>query len=259
MSKGGRNDSAMLGVDIGGTGIKAAVVDVEAMRLLTDRVRVPTPQPSTPERVAGVVAELVDTLGWEGLVGIGLPALIRGEVVVRGNNLDPSWQGVRAVEFFEEALGSPVAVANDADLAGLAEVRYVPGLREVRKLLFLTLGTGVGSAFFYYGQLIPEFEIGSMRYKKGILEEYISNAARKSKGMSWEQYGRKLSRALRYLYDIFTPDAFVLGGGLSKKFELFEPHFSWREVPITPARLLNNAGIIGAALYAHQNIGDVDG
>jgi len=258
MNKGGKSGHAMLGVDIGGTGIKAAVVGVESMRLVTDRVRLLTPQPSTPERIAEVVAELVETLHWDGPVGIGLPALIRKEVVVRGNNLDPSWQGIHAAAFFEEFLGRAVVVANDADLAGLAEVHYVPELRKVRKLLFLTLGTGVGSAFFHYGTLIPEFELGSMRYKKGILEEYISNSARKAKGMSWEQYGRKLSRALRYLYDIFSPEVFVLGGGLSKKFELFEQHFSWREVTITPARLLNHAGVIGAALYAYQYLDDAD-
>ncbi len=243
----------ILGIDIGGTGIKGGIVDVQAVRLVTERYRVLTPIPATPNKMLQSVKEIVAYHDWKGPIGIGFPGLIRSGICIAGNNLDSSWMGIHLAEFFEEALGVSTYVANDADVAGYAEVLCNAKLVGIPKILFLTLGTGVGSALICNGKLSPGTELGSLRYKKSILENYISNRARKEKHLSWKEYGKKLHQALMYLIEILSPDQIILGGGVSKKLEKFQKYIR-TPIPVSAAELQNTAGTIGAALYAYNNL-----
>jgi len=237
------------GIDIGGTGIKGAPVDIERGELAEPRWRILTPQPATPEAMAGPVADLVKHFGWQGPVGAAFPAVIKNGVARSAANVDQAWIGTDVSAALSTATGCPVTVLNDADAAGVAEMTYGVG-RDARGLVILcTLGTGIGSAMFLNGELVPNTELGHLEIDGVDAELRASDAARDREGLSWSHYSRRLDRYLQTLEKLFSPDLFIIGGGASKKSEKFLPRLNLQTQTI-PAALLNNAGIVGAALAA---------
>lgn len=239
----------ILGIDIGGSGIKGAPVDSEHGKLLQERHRVNTPQPATPEAVAGAVREVVDFFKWKGPVGIGFPAIIRHHVVFTAANIHESWIGQDGGKLFSESTGCPVKLLNDADAAGLAEVRFGAGRAQAGSLLILTLGTGIGSALFFNGLLFPNSEFGHIEMKGMVAEKYASAAVRKQEDLTWSEWGGRLNKYLLKMERLIAPDLIIIGGGVSKKFEKFAP-FLDTTATILPAQLFNEAGVVGAALAA---------
>lgn len=246
------DDTLVLGVDIGGTGIKGALVDVEKGVFTTERFRLDTPQPSTPQAVADKLKEVIDHFDWKGKVGIGFPAIIRHNVAQSAANIHDDWKGIHLSDFFSKHVNLPMTVINDADAAGLAAVEFGTGNGHEGVILFLTIGTGIGSALFLDGKLLPNSEFGHLFFKNKIAEKYVSKKSRKEK-YSTEEWGKHWNNYLQHLERIISPDLIILGGGGSKKFDEIQP-FLQLETKVVPSKLLNNAGIIGAALYAHQNL-----
>ena len=240
-----------LGIDIGGSGIKGAIVNLQTGELETERLRIPTPTPSTPEAVAETVARLVRELDWNGPVGCGFPAAIQHGVSMTASNISKDWIGVNVESLLSKTLNMPVAVVNDADAAGLAEVRFGGGKGKNGLVLLLTIGTGIGSALITDGKLVPNTELGHLKFKGDIAEKYCSDSARKREDLSWKQWGKRFDQYLHHVNRLCYPDLFVLGGGASKKFEKFEEYLTV-SVPVVPAELLNLAGIIGAAMAAEK-------
>ena len=244
----------VLGLDIGGTGIKGAIVNTETGELSTERVRVLTPQPSTAENMALTIKEIIDKLDYKGdYIGIGFPTLIRNGIVQFTSNIDKSWLHVDIAKKFEELLGFKFFPLNDADAAGIAEAVF--GSTKDRKglVIFLTIGTGIGSALIYDGKLIPNSEFGKVEFKGDVAEYYASNKTRKEKELSWKKFGKRLNEYLNYLDMLLSPSAFILGGGISKKLEKYAPYLT-TEVPVIPSEFLNAAGVIGAAYYAAKEV-----
>ena len=239
----------MLGIDIGGSGIKAAPVDVATGRLLAERRRIETPQPATPPAVTEVVAALVDAFAWTGPVGATFPAVIRAGRVETAANVDEAWIGTAITELFGAAIGRPVTVVNDADAAGVAEMRFGAGLGRPGVVIMVTLGTGIGSALFVDGRLVPNTELGHLELDGHDAEQRASAAVREAKGLSWEKWGRRVSRYLKHLERLFWPDLLIVGGGVSKRFDRFAPYLDTR-TEVVPAKAGNDAGIAGAALVA---------
>lgn len=240
----------ILGIDIGGSGIKGAPVNITTGKLLTERFRIPTPKPSTPDRIAEAVKDVVEFFDWKGPVGCGFPTVIhQGKSVARGN-IHKSWLGIQVDELFSTRVGLPVTVINDADAAGLAEMAYGAGVGKMGLVILVTIGTGLGTGVFYNGQLIPNFELGRIYYKNGELIEYFaSDAARKKEDLSYKVWGKRFNKFLKHIVRIFSPDLIILGGGASKKFDKFSSKITI-DVPILIAQNENEAGIIGAAVAA---------
>jgi len=238
-----------IGVDIGGTGIKGAVVDVESGQLIGDRVRLETPQPATPAAVAAVVNQVIDQVGGDGPVGLTLPAVIRRDVVHTASNIDQGWIGVNAVELFGASTGRPVAAVNDADAAGLAEMRYGAGQDRQGVVIMITLGTGIGSAVFFDGRLVPNTELGHLPLHHEDAEDWAAESVRENDDLSWKQWSRRLQAYLDLLDRLLWPDLIIIGGGVSKKADRFL-HLIDVSSEVVPAQLFNNAGIVGAALSA---------
>ncbi|MFK7933010.1 MAG: polyphosphate--glucose phosphotransferase [Saprospiraceae bacterium] len=244
----------VLGIDIGGSGIKGAVVDLNTGELVTERMRLLTPQPAVPKAVAETVKELVKKIGWEGKpIGCGFPAIIQHGVAKSAANIDDAWIGTNAAQLLTKATGCPVAVLNDADAAGFAEMRFGVGMDEDGVAMLITIGTGLGSALFMDGQLVPNTEFGHLKFKGDIAENYASNRIRKEHDLSWQEWGNRFNVYLKHLERLFTPDLIILGGGVSKKHEKFSKYID-AEARVIPAKLLNNAGIVGAAMYAHEKL-----
>lgn len=242
----------ILGIDVGGSGIKGAPVNITTGELLAERFRIPTPKPSTPDAVADAVKELVDYFDWKGPVGCGFPTVIHnGKSVARGN-IHKSWVGVQVDKLFSDRVGLPVYVINDADAAGLAEMTYGAGVGKMGLVILVTIGTGLGTGVFFNGQLIPNFELGRIYYKNGKLIEYFaSDAARKKEDLNYKEWGKRFNKFLKHVVRVFSPDLFILGGGASKKFEKFKRTINI-DVPILIAENENDAGIIGAAVAAEK-------
>lgn len=245
----------ILGIDIGGSGIKGRLVDAESGELASDRHRVDTPQPSNPDNVAKVVAEIVRHFDYHGPVGITFPAIVQHGVTLSAANVDKSWIGAHAQEIFQAATGLPVHVLNDADAAGVAEMTFGAG-REMQQgiVILLTFGTGIGSAIFHDGKLLPNTEFGHVPMPmKGIhSEHYCSDKVRKEQDLKWGEWAKRVDNFLTLMELLFSPDAFIIGGGVSKKFDKFEPYIRRNQAKIVPAQLLNDAGIVGAAMMAHR-------
>lgn len=244
----------ILGIDIGGSGIKGAIVNTETGELVSERHRIPTPKPSTPQAVAETVSKLVTELEWNGPIGCGFPAAIQHGVSMTASNISKKWIGVNVENLLSQTLGMPVAVVNDADAAGLAEVRFGGGKGRKGLILLLTIGTGIGSALITDGNLVPNSELGHLHFKGDIAEKYCSDLARKEADLNWKQFGKRFDQYLHHVNRLFYPDLIVLGGGASKKFDKFDDHLSV-SVPVVPAQLLNLAGIIGAALAGEKVAG----
>ena len=239
----------VLGIDIGGSGIKGAPVDLSAGDLAEERHRIDTPTPSDPAAVLEVVAEIVDHFGYEGPVGCTLPSIVRHGVVESAANIDDAWIGVDGREQLERRLRMPSALLNDADAAGIAELTYGAAKGVAGLVCLLTLGTGIGSALFVDGILVPNTEFGHLEFKGGDAEDYASARTRKDEELSWETWGTRVGEFLRHVERVFSPDLFILGGGVSRRLDRFGQYLDCA-TPIVPAQLRNNAGIVGAALTA---------
>ncbi|MBU1225677.1 MAG: ROK family protein [Actinobacteria bacterium] len=248
-----------LGVDFGGTGIKGAVVDLVAGELAADRHRLPTPQPSTPEEVAAtiaaVVAEVTGERPCEGPVGIAVPAVVTDGIVKSAANIDPSWVGCDGRALLSDVLGREVLLLNDADAAGVAEMRYGAGSGRHGTTLLLTLGTGIGSALFIGERLVPNTELGHLVMWGSDAEAEASAKAREVRGLEWQEWVEtRLNPYLAYLESLLWPDLIIISGGVSKNPERFFPYLRGR-AEVVPAQLENNAGIVGAALAAQEALG----
>jgi polyphosphate glucokinase len=247
-----------IGVDVGGSGIKAAVVDVDAGRFRSERLRVPTPNPSTPDAVIASIDRLVRRLAkaahldQETPVGVGIPGVTMGGIVKTAANIDAGWVDFPIVERLSRVLARPVAIVNDADAAGIAEMRFGVGKDQPGVVVFLTLGTGVGSGVFNDGKLMPNTEFGQMEIRGRAAERRSAAAARVRRGLSWKAWSSDLDEHLNAIDQLLWPDLMIIGGGVSKNADKFIPRLTVR-APVVPAGLRNDAGIIGAAIVATQS------
>jgi polyphosphate glucokinase len=239
----------VIGVDIGGTGIKGAPVDVEHGSFAQDRIRIPTPHPATPQAVAAVVADITSQFGGDGPLGVTLPSVVRAGVVETAANIDAGWIGTNAVDLLESATGRRVAVVNDADAAGVAEMRFGAGKGSSGLVLMVTLGTGIGTAMFIDGVLVPNTELGHLPLKGDDAEKYAAESVREAEDLSYKQWAKRLQRYLRLVERLVWPELIIIGGGVSKHADKFLPHIDLN-TPMVPAQLHNDAGIVGAALFA---------
>ena len=248
-----------IGIDIGGTGTKGGIVDLATGQLVGERFRIPTPQPATPEAVAGVVKQIVDELqsrpeapAPDSHVGIDFPAIIKNGVALSAANVDKSWINTNVDALMTETLGREVEALNDADGAGLAEAHYGAGKGKEGLVMVITLGTGIGSAMILNGQLVPNAELGHLEIDGFDAETKASAAAREREQLPWKKWAKKrLQRYFSHVEFLFSPSLFVIGGGVSKNSEKFLPYLELR-TPVEIAALRNNAGIVGAALWAQQ-------
>jgi polyphosphate glucokinase len=243
-----------IGIDIGGTGMKAAIVDVESGELVSEKIKVGTPSGAVPADVAQVCHDLAEQLDPNGSLPIGVcfPAVIVDEVAQSAANVDASWIGLNVGDLLEAKTGRRVHVVNDADAAGFAEVKFGAAKGVTGLILVTTLGTGIGTAIIYNGMLVPNAEIGHIHlpgHARSDAEKLMSNAVRVKKRMSWTSWASKLQLYYSTLEKLFTPSLFVVGGGVSKEYENFLPLLQLR-TPIVPAQHFNNAGILGAAALA---------
>jgi len=246
-----------IGVDVGGSGIKAAAVDLDTGELLSPRHRVPTPQPSAPAAVIASIARMINKIAAEVAlapsvpVGVGFPAVVIDGVTKSAANVDPGWVDFDADGAMERVLGRPVHLVNDADAAGVAEMRFGAGVGQRGTVFLITLGTGTGSALFYNGMLVPNLELGHMEIRGRDAERRSAAAARIRRGISWKAWGQDLDEHLLAIEKLFSPKLFIIGGGVSKRSERFIPRLTVRAA-VVPAKLLNDAGIVGAAMAAAE-------
>ncbi len=246
----------VLGIDIGGSGIKGAIVHTKKGKLLTERYRIPTPGKSTPENVAKVIKQITDHFNWKGAIGCGFPAVVQHGVARSAANIDDSWIGVNINELVTKETGCPTMAINDADAAGLAEMKFGAGKSHNGVVFLVTVGTGLGTVFFTRGKLLPNTELGHVLLNEQTAEEYASDAVRKRLDLTWEEWAGRFNEYLLYIEKLFSPDLFIIGGGASKKDDKYMDQFTV-QAPIIPAKLLNHAGIVGAAraarLYFKEN------
>lgn len=241
----------LLGIDIGGSGIKGAIVDTETGEFVVERYRIPTPRPATPTAVAAVIKEIVTHFEWQGAVGCCFPTVVVNGQCRSKSNMHEDWVNVQIDELFSATCdGLPFYVGNDADLAGVAEMKLGAGQGKQGKVMMVTIGTGLGSGFFYNGQLIDNLELGHIRHTNGKpIEHYAADSARKREDLKTKEWAKRFDEFLNHVVRVFAPDYFILGGGQSKKYEKFKDILTV-ETPIEVAHFLNNAGIIGAAMFA---------
>jgi polyphosphate glucokinase len=239
-----------LGIDIGGTGIKGAPVDTDEGKLLADRQKIDTPHPARPDAVADVVGQLVKSFSWSGPIGITFPGVVTSGVTRTAANLDPAWLGLDARALFAEAAGNPVQVLNDADAAGVAEMKFGAGVGEHGTVLMLTFGTGIGSALFIDGTLVPNTEFGHIEIKGKDAEKRASEHAKELHDLSWGKWAGRVDEYLQHMEALLSPDLFIVGGGISKESGKWVPLLTGIRARIVPAALLNDAGIVGAAMAA---------
>jgi polyphosphate glucokinase len=239
----------ILGVDVGGSGIKGAPVNVETGEMTAERYRLATPEGAKPKDVADTIASLVEYFQWKGNVGVGFPAAVRRGTILTAANIDKSWIGVNAEKLFEERTGCNFHIANDADVAGFAEIAFGAAKGEKGVVLMLTLGTGVGTAIFVNGQLVPNTELGHIEIRGKDAELRAADSARERKGWTYKEWAVRVDEYLGRMENLFWPDLIVIGGGVSKYADKFFPQLHTR-ARLVQAQLLNQAGIVGAAMYA---------
>lgn len=237
----------ILGIDVGGSGIKGSLVDLDTGEMITERYRIPTPASGKPDEMAEVVAEIVRHFNYTGPVGCGFPTVIKNGVCKSSGNLHPDWNGLNVETLFEKATGLDFTVINDADAAGYATMNYGIGKGENGFVIMITIGTGLGSGAYLNGKLIPNFELGQIPYKKyDKIESWAAGSAKDREGLSYKKWGKRFNKFLEYVELIISPDLIILGGGASKDFDEFKDRIKI-ETPVIPAGLQNDAGIIGAA------------
>ena len=244
----------VLGIDIGGTGIKAAPVDVTTGTLLAERVKVPTPRPAEPGAVAGAARDLVAGFGWSGPAGITFPGVVVDGVTHTAANLEPAWIGCDVRALFAESTGLPVTVLNDADAAGLAEMRFGAGAGQQGSVLMLTFGTGIGSALFADGVLVPNTEFGHIEIRGKDAEKRASERARVEHDLDWGAWAGRVEEYLEHMEALLSPSLIIIGGGVSRKADKFLPRLKHLRARVTPATLHNDAGMVGAAMAASEGI-----
>lgn len=260
-SGAGEGRRLAIGVDVGGSGIKAAVVDTVSGEMVSERLRVATPQPSTPDRVSATIGRLIRRLvkasgaGDEAPVGVGLPGVAIGGQLKTAANIDPAWVDYPIADKLSKSLKRRVDIVNDADAAGIAEMRFGVGAGKPGTVIFLTLGTGVGSGVFVDGTLVPNTEFGQMEIRGRPAERRSASAARNRRGLSWKAWAQDLDEHLQRIEDLMWPTLFILGGGVSKNGDKFIPRLTVR-TPVVAAQLRNDAGIIGAAIVAVEGLSD---
>ena len=244
----------ILGIDIGGTGIKTALVETTTGELIGERTRVATPRPATPQAIGATLKEVVKEHKWSGPIGIGFPAAIQHGIARTAANVDKSFIGLPIAEYFSKQTGCPVYMANDADVAGMAEMRFGAGKDNRGVVLIVTIGTGLGTALFSDGHLAPNTELGHVFLSNGIeAERYASEAVRVTKDLKWKEWGDRFNLYLTTMESLLWPDLIILGGGVSDKLHKFSPMITTK-VPVVAASFLNQAGIVGAALFAEQEL-----
>jgi polyphosphate glucokinase len=238
----------VLGIDIGGTGIKAAPVDLDSGTLIAERIKLDTPHPAGPAAVTSVVGELVKEFSWTGPAGITFPGVVTDGVVRTAPNLDQAWIGTEARDLFAKATGLTVAVINDADAAGLAEMRFGAGAGHKGTVLLLTLGTGIGSALFTEGILVPNTEFGHVEIRGKEAEKRAAEQVREEHGLSWGKWAGRVDEYLEYMEMLLSPELIIIGGGVSRRGDKFLPLLTGLRAAVVPAKLQNDAGIVGAAM-----------
>lgn len=239
----------ILGIDIGGSGIKGAIVNTKKGKLSTKWYRLPTPDPATPEEIAGVINKIARHFKWKGALGAGFPGVVQDGIVKTAANIDKSWIGVNINDILYNATKCPSFVLNDADAAGMAEMTFGAGLGNKGTTLLITIGTGLGTVMFVGRKLVPNLELGHINLHGDDAEKYASDAARKKNDLSWTDWAVRFNEYLKLLEDLLWPDLIILGGGASKKENHFIELLNTRAKVVT-ARFLNEAGIVGAALAA---------
>jgi len=242
----------VLGIDVGGSGIKGAPVDIKTGKLLAERLRIKTPKKAEPQPVGEVVAEIAKSFDWKGPIGIGFPAPIKSGITLMAANVSEKWVGTNADDLFTKITGCDCTMINDADAAGLAEMKLGAGKGQLGTVILLTLGTGIGSAIFYRGVLLPNTEFGHLQMKGEDAEYRASDAARQREDLSWKKYAKRLNKYMAAMEKLFWPDLFIIGGGISKESEKYIPLLK-TQAPVIPAQFLNEAGIVGAALAARKS------
>ncbi len=239
----------VLGIDIGGSAVKGAPVNTKTGKLLGERHRIATPKKISPKELAEIVATISCHFKWKGPIGLGFPGVVHGSTPTTSANLDKKFVGCDLAKLVSQATGSRVGVVNDADAAGIAEMRFGAGRKETGTVILLTLGTGVGSALFYRGALYPNSELGHLPMKGDSAEKYMAASVKQKESLSWHKWGKRLSHYLQIVETVLEPDLIILGGGVSADSGKFFKYLKTR-VPVVPAHARNEAGIVGAALWA---------
>ena len=241
----------ILGIDVGGSGIKGAVVDTEKGELVTDRYRIPTPQPPKPAAMIETIEAIITHFDWHGPVGCGFPAAVKDEIIKTASNIDDTWIGLNASAQIEKKTGCPTHLLNDVDAAGFAEVEFGAGMGCHGTIVVAAFGTGIGTAIFHNHQLVPNTELGHLPMHGGPAEHYAANSIRENEGLSWKQWGKRVNEYLQLVEKLLWPDLIIIGGGVSKDFNEFKK-FIDVEAKVVPAESRNHAGIIGAAMAVHS-------
>jgi len=237
----------ILGIDIGGSGIKGAPVNIETGELVSERKRIPTPNPSSPENVAMTLIDIVKHFNWTGQVGCGFPAVVHDGEIYTASNINKQWIGTNASQLFSKTTGCDFVVINDADAAGVAEIAFGAGKEHPGVIFVITVGTGIGTALFSNGRLVPNTELGHLIMHDMIAERYTSDAVRKIEDLSWKRWSKRFNEYLAEIERLFWPDLIIIGGGASKKHSKFF-HYLENKTKIVAAHLRNEAGIVGAAM-----------
>lgn len=242
----------ILGIDIGGSGIKGALVDISTGELTVERYRIPTPQPSVPGAVGDTIAQIAEHFHWKGPMGCTFPAVVKNGVVYTAANVDKCWIGTNGEQVIKTKTDCPTSLLNDADAAGLAEMTFGAGKGRNGMVIMHTFGTGIGSAIFVNGELVPNTEFGHMEIRGKEAEHRASDFTRTQEDLSWKKWAKRVNEFLERIEALFWPDLFIIGGGVSKKHDKFL-HLLQTRTEIVPAQMLNQAGIIGAALAAAKH------
>ncbi|MFD7746299.1 polyphosphate--glucose phosphotransferase [Streptomyces sp. NPDC059698] len=240
----------IFGVDIGGSGIKGAPVDLDRGDLAQERHKVLTPHPATPDGVAGCVAEVVGHFDWSGPIGVTFPGVVTDGITRTAANVDKGWIDTDARALLAERIGQPVTILNDADAAGVAEMTFGAGKGRTGTVILLTFGTGIGSAVFTDGKLVPNTELGHLELHGHEAEKHASTKAKDDGDLSWQHWAHRVQKYLLHVEMLFSPELFIIGGGVSRKADKFLPLIEKVRAEIVPAQLQNNAGIVGAAMAA---------
>ncbi|MDY7394128.1 ROK family protein [Aureibaculum sp. 2210JD6-5] len=244
----------ILGIDVGGTGIKGAIVNIKTGELVSEKHRIPTPKGAKPDDVADEIAAMVKHFDWKGEVGCGFPSIITHGKVLSASNIHKSWKGLQADDLFSKRTGLEFHIVNDADAAGLAAMTFGAGKDKDGLVIMITIGTGLGSGMFYNGVLVPNIELGTVPYKKyKYFEHYASNSARKRDDLSYKKWGKRFNEFLKFVEFLASPDLIILGGGASKKIDKFKAQFTVN-VPVVASEFENEAGIVGAAIAASRKL-----
>ena len=242
----------ILGIDVGGSGIKGAIVDTNKGELITERYRIPTPNPATPDAVIETIEAIIKNFDWQGPVGCGFPAAVKNEIVKTASNIDDSWIGVNASARIEKKTGCPTHLVNDVDAAGIAEAEFGAGKKRFGTIFMAAFGTGIGTAVFHNQQLVPNTELGHIPMHGNVAENYAANSIRENEELSWETWGKRVNEYLQLIESLIWPDLIIIGGGVSKNFNEFGSYIDV-ESEVVPAESRNHAGIIGAALAVHSS------